>query len=173
MRLFRAFLVPLLLTAPVFADKGGHPHNKDRNDEQGEHDREGYRRGQYDQGNYDRRGEREREGYRRGQSARGTFDPRDRDVIYGYYRNSNNLPPGLAKRNGNLPPGLQKHLQRSGRLPPGLEKRMSPFPNDIERRLPPLPSGYTRGIIDDQAVIYDPRTRMIMDAISIGLGSRR
>lgn len=40
-----------------------------------------------------------------------------------WYGNSNDLPPGLAKRNGNLPPGLQKHLDRTGHLPPGLEKR--------------------------------------------------
>src|SRR5262245_38028870 len=91
------------------------------------------------------------------------FLPDDRRVINEYFRNTSNLPPGLAKRGGDLPPGLQKHIQRNGQLPPGLQKRLTPFPNDLDRRLPRLPSSYRRGTIGDSAVIYDPTTNRILD----------
>jgi hypothetical protein len=98
------------------------------------------------------------------------FHPDDRRVITEYFRNTSNLPPGLAKRGGNLPPGLQKQLRRNGQLPPGLEKRFTAFPDDLDRRLPRLPSSYRRGIIDDRAVIYDPSTNTILDMINIFAG---
>ena len=82
-------------------------------------------------------------------------------------------PPGLAKRNGNLPPGLQKRLQRNGRLPPGLESRFTPFPVEVERRLPPIPRGCVRGVLDGQAVIYDPKTRIVLDVLDIVMNLRR
>ena len=140
----------MLLTFPVLADKGGIPHNKDR-DEQNRDQQQG----------------------RPAPRVVTAFGQRDREVINGYYGNRSNLPPGLAKRNGNLPPGLQKQLQRNGRLPPGLEKRFSPFPVDVERRLPPIPHGYVRGVFDDQAVIYDPKTRIILDVLNIVMNVRR
>jgi hypothetical protein len=94
------------------------------------------------------------------------FGPRDRDIIRDYYNGRNsNLPPGLAKRGGNLPPGLQKQLDRNGTLPPGLQKRLTPFPADLERRLPRLPDIYRRGSIGGSVVIIDRRTQRIMDVI--------
>ena len=89
----------------------------------------------------------------------------DRALIQQYAQSlgGSNLPPGLAKRGGNLPPGLEKQLQRNGRLPPGLEKQMSPFPVDLERRLSPLPSGYTRIFIAGRAAIYNRSTQIIAD----------
>lgn len=94
------------------------------------------------------------------------FSARDRDIIRDYYRGGNsNLPPGLAKRGGNLPPGLQKQLDRNGTLPPGLQKRLTPFPADLERRLPRLPDIYQRGSIGGSIVIIDRRTQRIMDVI--------
>ncbi len=94
------------------------------------------------------------------------FSSRDRDIIRDYYRQGNsNLPPGLAKRNGNLPPGLQKHLERNGTLPPGLQKRLTPFPDDLERRLPRLPTIYRRGALGVDIVILDRRTQKIVDIV--------
>ena len=94
------------------------------------------------------------------------FSSRDRDIIRDYYHNRySNLPPGLAKRNGNLPPGLEKHLERDGTLPPGLQKRLTPFPDDLERQLPRLPSIYRRGTIGVDVVILDRRTQRIMDIV--------
>ena len=63
----------------------------------------------------------------------------------------------------NLPPGLQKKVARGGELPPGWKKKFEPFPVAIERRLPPLPAGYSRGVIDAHAVIYNTRTNVIVD----------
>ncbi len=100
-------------------------------------------------------------------SVRGAiiFSTHDRDIIRDYYRGGSGLPPGLAKRGGNLPPGLQKQLERNGTLPPGLQKRLTPFPYDLERRLPRLPSIYQRGYIGGSVVIIDRRTQRIMDVI--------
>lgn len=95
------------------------------------------------------------------------FGPRDRDLIGVYYQNGySNLPPGLAKRRGNLPPGLQKQLQRNGTLPAGLQKRLQPFPLELSRQLPLLPSGYTRGLIGGSAEFINQRTRAIVDVIN-------
>lgn len=94
------------------------------------------------------------------------FSVHDREIIHDYYHgNTSNLPPGLAKRNGNLPPGLQKHLERDGTLPPGLQKRITPFPDDLERRLPRLPSGYRRVTLGVDVLILDRRTQRIMDIV--------
>jgi hypothetical protein len=101
------------------------------------------------------------------------FSNRSRDAIRDYYRASNsNLPPGLAKRNGNLPPGLRKQLRRNGTLPPGLQKRMQPLPSDVERKLPTIASGYSRGYIGQDVVIVNNRTQRIMDIISNVIGVR-
>jgi len=94
------------------------------------------------------------------------FSTRDREIIRDYFHNRySNLPPGLAKRGGNLPPGLQKHLERDGTLPPGLQKRISPFPVDLERRLPQLPNIYVRGSIGTDVVILNRQTQRVVDII--------
>lgn len=98
------------------------------------------------------------------------FSPRDRDIIRSYYDGGGGggrgrgLPPGLAKRHGNLPPGLERHLEKNGTLPPGLQKRVEPFPDDLDRRLAPLPSGYSRVILEGRALIVD-RNHKILDLI--------
>lgn len=95
---------------------------------------------------------------------------RNEDVreIQGYYHGQQSgLPPGLAKRGGDLPPGLEKKLRRNGQLPPGLQKRIEPFPVELERRMPPLRRGLSRGLLGGRAVIYDPRTMAIVDVTVI------
>lgn len=96
-----------------------------------------------------------------------TFSSRDQNLIRAYYGGGvggggRGLPPGLAKRHGNLPPGLERHLERNGTLPPGLQKRVEPFPDDLNSRLAPLPTGYSRVIVAGQAVILD-RNNKILD----------
>lgn len=81
------------------------------------------------------------------------FQPRDTRIITEYY----------APRRRELPPGLQKKLNRTGRLPSGWEGRMQPLPVVVERQLAPVPSGYSRGYIDGYAVVYSPRTRVVID----------
>ena len=68
-----------------------------------------------------------------------------------------------APRYRRLPPGLQKKYARTGQLPPGWQKKMEPFPVVVERELVVLPSGYRRGVLDGHAVIYNPRTQVIVD----------
>jgi len=63
-----------------------------------------------------------------------------------------------------LPPGLRKKYNRTGYLPPGWERKMQPLPWVVERRLGVLPRDYRRGIIDDHAVIYAPRSGVFIDA---------
>jgi hypothetical protein len=94
------------------------------------------------------------------------FDGQDREVITNYYSSrDSNLPPGLAKRGGNLPPGLEKQLERNGTLPPGLQKRLQPCPVELERQLPPLEAGYSRGVIGAHVVIYNRSTNVIVDIV--------
>jgi hypothetical protein len=96
------------------------------------------------------------------------FIGRDREVIHDYYvAHPGGLPPGLAKRNGNLPPGLEKQLRRKGHLPPGLAKKLVPFPMALERRLPPLKAGLVRGVIEGRAIIYNPKTSVILDVFAV------
>jgi hypothetical protein len=81
------------------------------------------------------------------------FSTRDLRVIREYYE----------PRYRNLPPGLRKKYARTGQLPHGWRKKMEPFPVVVERELVVLPSGYRRGVIDGNAVIYNPRTHVIVD----------
>lgn len=128
--------------APAFAQgRGrGRGHEGDQGEEHG--------RG------HERASERER---------RPLFTEHDRGVVASYYRyHRSELPPGLARREA-LPPGLQKYLRRNGHLPPGLQKRIVWFPADLDRQLPPVPSGYRRCWVGDNVVIVNPRTFAIFD----------
>ena len=61
----------------------------------------------------------------------------------------------------------EKKLYRTGHLPPGWERKMEPLPLVVERQLVPLPGGYRRGVIDGYAVVYSPRTRVIIDVTAL------
>ena len=69
-----------------------------------------------------------------------------------------------APRYRRLPPGLAKKYARTGSLPPGWQRKIQPLPWVVERRMRALPREYRRGVIDDHAVIYAPRTGVIIDA---------
>lgn len=73
-----------------------------------------------------------------------------------------NLPPGLAKRD-TLPPGLAKQLERNGRLPPGLEKRE--LPAGLKARLPRRSDDLERVIVDNDIVLIEKGTRLILDVL--------
>lgn len=92
-----------------------------------------------------------------GASIHIAFSSREQDVVRHHY----------APRYRNLPPGLQKKLARTGQLPPGWQKKMEPFPASLERELVTLPSGYHRGVIEGYAVIYNPRTHVIIDVVAL------
>ncbi len=86
-------------------------------------------------------------------SVRIAFQPREVRIIREYY----------GPRYRSLPPGLQKKYHRTGQLPPGWQKKMQPFPVAVERQMTVLPGGYSRGVIDGHAIIYNSRTQTIVD----------
>ncbi len=67
----------------------------------------------------------------------------------------------------DIPPGLRKKYYRTGTLPPGWEKRFRPFPPALIRRLPPPPPYCERGYVDGFAVVYDRRSRIIVDVLDL------
>jgi hypothetical protein len=80
--------------------------------------------------------------------------PRDVVVIREHYHHHRPLPPGI------------RHVYaKHGHLPPGWAKRVAPVPVYVERRLPVLPHGYHRGIIDGHAVVYNQRGLIIDVAV--------
>jgi Ni/Co efflux regulator RcnB len=72
------------------------------------------------------------------------------------------LPPGLAKRE-TLPPGLAQQLQRNGRLPPGLDKR--DLPDDLRSMLPKRLPGHKRIIVDNDVLLIEEATGIILDIL--------
>jgi len=66
-----------------------------------------------------------------------------------------------------LPPGLAKKLYRTGTLPPGWEKKLRPFPPAVVQVLPPPCGGCVAGTIGNYAVVYDAKTRIILDVLDI------
>jgi hypothetical protein len=102
-----------------------------------------------------------------GQAVQAVFTNRDQEIIRNYYSGGRGLPPGLAKK-GKLPPGLAKQLRRNGSLPPGLQKKYGavPFPPELVRQLPPVPSGYSRLLIAGRAVLTD-RNHNILDLMAV------
>lgn len=96
-------------------------------------------------------------GYGHGPDRRGQYF---RQQDYGYLRQYYNGPR-------NLPPGLLKKYYRTGTLPPGWQKRFRPLPPMLVQQLPPVPPYYQQGYLDGYAVVIDPRTRVIVDAVDI------
>jgi len=85
------------------------------------------------------------------------FQPHDVRVITEYY----------VPTYSSLPPGLAKKYRRTGQLPPGWQKRLRPFPLAVERQLVVLPPQYRRGYIDGYAVVYNPRTQVVIDIAAV------
>jgi hypothetical protein len=44
---------------------------------------------------------------------------------------------------------------------------MEPLPVVVERQLVVLPPDYRRGVIDGYAVVYNPRTQVIVDIVAV------
>ena len=84
-------------------------------------------------------------------------------VIRDYYKDREARSPGKGKNKG-LPPGIAKNLQRGKPLPPGIAKRS--LPDDLERRLPRLPEGYERILVDGRVLLIEVATRVIRDILT-------
>jgi hypothetical protein len=121
------------------ARDGGQPRRAERRDDRRDDGRDRYddrrdRRDRYDdrRDRYDDRRDR-------------YFGSRDILVIRDYYR------PHYRP----LPRGVRQVYARRGYLPPGWARRIHPVPVYVERRLPPIPRGYQRGIIDGHVVVHN------------------
>lgn len=117
---------------------------------QGRHDEE------HDRGKGRGRGPHDREHRDERRHEAAYFRPSDRTVILNYYRGPRRLPPGLARK-----------LERGRSLPPGWERRFRPMPVVVVRELPPPCPTCSMGIIDNCAVVYDRRTRIILDVMAL------
>lgn len=62
-----------------------------------------------------------------------------------------------------LPPGIAKNLARGKPLPPGIAKRQ--LPEDLNRRLPPVRSGYERAVVDGKVVLVEAASQVISDVL--------
>jgi len=115
-------------------------------------------------GREDKRQERveHRENKRIQRAYRREFADEDRPVVVRWYHEHYR---GI--RRGGLPPGLMKQLRRNGHLPPGLEKQFVVFPPVLVRMLPPVAPGYERGFIGHIAIIWNPRTRVVLDFFAV------
>jgi Ni/Co efflux regulator RcnB len=139
-----AVLSLALSTTIAVAQGHGHGHDKDKED----------------------RDEEEDHGHGRGHEHKGYSD-HDRDEMRGWYReHSDNLPPGLAKRD-RLPPGLERQLVVRGTLPPGLRAKMHRCPEDFERRLPPPPPQCEHVFIGGHVVLLNRANFQIVDVIHL------
>ena len=96
--------------------------------------------------------------------SKASFQDHEIRIIVGYFKDTKNLPPGLAKRD-SLPPGLAKQVRERGTLPPGLEKRMQLLPADLEIKLLPLPESLIRVVIGVDVVLMDTVDNVILDVI--------
>jgi hypothetical protein len=95
-------------------------------------------------------------------------DSRDSDGQSPYFRHEDLGP--IAQYYGgpsNLPPGLRKKYYRTGALHPGWQNKMRPITPELVRRLPPQPPNCEFGYIDGVAIVYDRKTRIILDSIDL------
>ncbi len=174
---FTPALIGATLAAPpphaASASEGGKGKaDKDR-DDRGKHDR-GDRDDRDDRGD---RGDRDRNDRADKDEtvAERVLTDLEQAILRDYFRTAEpadtsrkGLPPGLAKRD-TLPPGLAMQLERNGRLPPGLEGRA--LPADLESRLPTR-AGTKRVILDNDVVLIEEGTRVILDILRGAAGGQ-
>ena len=99
---------------------------------------------------------------------------KDDDDAYKGDRRSDHKKKDKGRGNNkkkDLPKGISKKLERGGTLPPGIAKRY--LPGDLERQLPPAPTGYERIEADGQVLLRDLTTGVIADIIDLGTKSDR
>lgn len=92
------------------------------------------------------------------------FAPPEVTIIVDYAGANTGLVSAEA---GRLPPGLAKNLQKGKPLPPGWQKKLVAFPAPLEQRLPPLPVGYRRVIVDRWALVIADATNVVLDVIDL------
>jgi Ni/Co efflux regulator RcnB len=92
-------------------------------------------------------------------AAGGQFSSGERRLIIDYFD-----AHGAAAGAKSLPPGIAKKLARGGTLPPGIAKRR--LPDALVVRLPPVPRGYERIVVDGRVLLVEIATRVIHDVLT-------
>ncbi|MDH4228249.1 MAG: hypothetical protein OEW11_00700 [Nitrospirota bacterium] len=93
------------------------------------------------------------------------FTDPDIRVIRGYYVEEHHRGRGRHGHHDDddLPPGIRKQIRRGQGLPPGLRYRS--VPQELERQLRPLPSGYAWVTLGSDVAILDVRTSVVVDIL--------
>lgn len=76
-------------------------------------------------------------------------------------RKGNAQNKGKGKK--NLPKGIAMKLARGGTLPPGIAKRN--LPSSLNRQLPERPRGQEYKVVDDNVVLIEAATGVILDIL--------
>jgi hypothetical protein len=92
------------------------------------------------------------------------FSSRDRETIRVYYHNLF-LKEGHGAPARSISPELKLNFERDDVLPLQLLRRLTPFPPQLESRLPHLPANYVRGSINADILIVDAHRRRIVDVV--------
>ncbi len=66
-------------------------------------------------------------------------------------------------KSGEAPPGLAKHIEKRGTLPPGLARKE--LPPGLADRLPPTGDGLERLIVDEDVLLVETATGVVLDII--------
>jgi len=95
------------------------------------------------------------------------FEDGDRVAVRTYYHQAYNdgCPPGLVRSGDDcLTPGQAHRRWEIGRA---LDREVviAPVPVELEHRLSHPRYGYRYGVVDGDIVTYDPKTRLVYDAI--------
>ncbi|SRR6266478_6193848 len=92
------------------------------------------------------------------------FPAAQRTIILDYFASAGDA---ASSRGKPLPPGIAKKVARGGSLPPGIAKRF--LPQDLDRRLPPPPTGIERVIVGGDVLLVQISTGAILDMIRAAL----
>jgi hypothetical protein len=85
------------------------------------------------------------------------FSELERHLIVEYYQSQRARPSGL-------PPGIAKKVARGGAVPPGLARQR--LPRELEGRLPPVPRGYERVVVDGRVVLVEIASQVVHDVLT-------
>ena len=113
--------------------------------------------------------------------VKASFEELERQMIYKYfgehkeyvqvheheYEDEDRSGKGAKHKKKGLPPGIAMKLERGGTMPPGIAKKY--LPDDLEKRLPPVPQGYERRMVDNDIVLVEINTGRIADIITDAL----
>jgi hypothetical protein len=84
-------------------------------------------------------------------------------IIRDYYEKHGSEARGNGRKKG-LPPGIAKNLERGKPLPPGIAKQV--LPPNLQSRLPRVPEGYERVIVDGKVLLIEVATRVVRDILT-------